>query len=181
MPIEREKLCVWVYDALMQPPQRIGASGPNLQLSNIESWVKEKAQEGGLLTQNSFQRTVNLEKADEDAIRECVWSLVIQGIVVPGYSNQGSDGSNLPWLQVTEWGKTCLQTGEYVPYDTGLYLKRLRSRIQELHKLIDLYLKEALNSFRAANYLAVAVMVGVASEQILVIAPRCNCKCDPAS
>ena len=78
-------------------------------------------------------------------------------------------GSNLPWLQVTDWGKTCLQKGEYVPYDTGLYLRRLRSQIPELHQLIDLYLKEALNSFRSGNYLAVAVMVGVASEQILIV------------
>ena len=170
MPIEREKLRTWVYDSLVQPPQRLGTSAVNLQLSDIESWVKHKAQEEGLLLrQNPLQSGVNLEKGDEDAIRECIWSLVIQGIVVPGSSNQGSYGSNLPWLQVTGWGRTCLQSGEYVPYDTGLYLGRLRSQIPELHQLIDLYLKEALNSFRSGNYLAVTVMVGVASEQILIV------------
>ena len=111
----------------------------------------------------------NLDKADEDAIRECIWSLIIQGIVVPGISNDGSYGSNLPWLQVTEWGRKCLEEGEYLPYDTGLFLSRLRSNIPGLDPTVDLYLKEALNSFRSGNYLAAAVMTGVASEGILVV------------
>jgi hypothetical protein len=169
MAIDREKLRSWVYDCLVQPPLRIGAAGTALALSNIEDWVKQKAQEDGLLRQNQLQSGVNLDKADEDAIRECIWSLVIQGVVVPGSSNQGSYGSNLPWLQITDWGKTCLEKGEYVPYDTGLYLSRLRAQIPSLDSIIDLYLREALNSFRSGNYLAVAVMVGVASERILIV------------
>lgn len=170
MAIEREKLRLWVYDALVRPPQQLGISQLQpLQLSNISSWVKQKAQKDGLLPQDTQFRPSNLEKADEDAIRECVWSLIIQGIVVPGISGDSTHQSNLPWIQVTEWGKACLAKGEYVPYDAGVFLSRIRSQIPNLDQTVDLYLKEALNSFRSGAYLAVGVMTGVASERILVV------------
>lgn len=142
MPIEREKLRSWLYDALTGSKERLGVPYHQaLQLSNISGW----------------------------AIRECIWSLIIQGIVVPGSANDSAHQANLPWLQVTEWGKTCLDTGEYLPYDAGLFLTRLRAQTPNLDPVVDIYLKEALNSFRSGNYLAVAVMVGVASERILVV------------
>jgi hypothetical protein len=70
---------------------------------------------------------------------------------------------------VTEWGKTCLENGEYVPYEAGLFLSRIRSQIPNLDPIVDWYLMEALNSFRSGAYLAVAVMRGVAAERILIV------------
>ncbi len=169
MAIEREKLRMWVYDALTRPPHQVGASGQNLQLSDVAVWVKQRAQQDQAMPQDSRFAQANLEKADEDAIRECIWGLIIQGIVVPGISNDGSYGVNLPWLQVSEWGRACLQTGEYVPHDTGLYLSRARAQIPDLDPVAILYLQEALNSFRAGNFIAAAIMMGVASEQILIL------------
>jgi hypothetical protein len=48
-------------------------------------------------------------------------------------------------------------------------LARIRSQVPNLDPIVDLYLKEALNSFRSGSYLSVAVMTGVASERILVL------------
>ena len=167
MPLDPDRLRGWVYDSLVRPTNQVGANSSGLQLADISRWVKQKAQQAGFLPQDTHFATNNLDKRDEDAIRECIWSLIIQGIVVPGVSTD-SYGSNLPWLQVTEWGKACLENGEYVPYDTNLYLNRLRSQVPRLDSTVDLYLSEALNSFRSGNYLAAAVMTGVASERILV-------------
>jgi len=169
MQLERERLRVWVYDSLVRTHQELGLGSQPLSLNAISKWVKQKAQQSGFLPPDTVRRTTNLEKADEDAIRECVWGLVIQGIVVPGSSNDDTYQSNFPWMQVTEWGKVCLENGEYVPYDTGLFLSRIKNQIPNLDEIVVLYLKEALNSFRAGIYLAVAVMTGVASERILIV------------
>src|SRR5258708_22659317 len=169
MAIEREKLQAWVYEALVIPKARLGGGSQPLQLSDISRWVKQKAQQENLLSQDTHIASNNLRDEDENAIRECIWGLIIQGIVVPGVSNDDTYRSNLPWMQVTEWGKSCLKKGEYLPYDTGLFLNRLRNQIDGLDQTVELYLTEALNSFRAGNYLATAVMMGVASERILIV------------
>ncbi|HEX3821010.1 MAG TPA: hypothetical protein VHW45_11780 [Candidatus Sulfotelmatobacter sp.] len=90
------------------------------------------------------------------------------GIVVPGISTDAYS-TNLPWLQVTEWGKECLEKGEYTTYDAALFLERLRSQIPNLDLIVELYLREALTSFRSGCYLSSAVMTGVASERILIL------------
>jgi hypothetical protein len=167
MTIKRELLRAWVYEGLADA--RKLTSNPNLQLSDISRWVKQKAQQDGLLPADTLVATNNLDNADEDAIRELIWALTIQGIVVPGSSNDSSYQANLPWVQVTEWGKLCLKEGEYLPCDTGLFLNRLRGRIPGLDRTVELYITEALNSFRPGNYLAAAVMTGVASERVLII------------
>jgi hypothetical protein len=148
MPLDPEKLRGWVYDALIRPKNQIGTQSSGLQLNDISLWVKQKAQEASVFPQDSHFARANLEKADEDAIRECIWSLIIQGIVVPGISSDAYN-SNLPWLQVTEWAKVCLERGEYVTYDAHLFLNRLRSEVPGLDPVVELYLKEALNSFRS--------------------------------
>jgi hypothetical protein len=171
MRLDPEKLRIWVYDALVRPRNQFGANSSGLQLTDISNWVKQKAQQAGTIEQDTPFSKGHLEKADEDAIRECIWGLIIQGLVVPGAPGISSDayGSNLPWLQVTEWGKTCLEKGEYVPYDAGLFLSRLRAQIPALDPVIELYLKEALISFRSGCYLSTAVMIGVASERVLIL------------
>ena len=168
MPLDTERLRGWVYDALIRPTHEVGANSGGLQLGDISQWVKQRAQQSGSLAQDTRIGTTNLDRADEDAIRECIWGLIIQGVVVPGVSNDAYSAS-LPWVQVTEWGKTCLATGEYTPYDTGLFLNKLKTLIPGLDPGIEFYLKEALNSFRSGNYLATAVMTGVAAERVLVL------------
>jgi hypothetical protein len=87
-----------VYDSLVCPRSQLGNPSQPLSLTDISHWVKNKAQQAGFLPpENPLASSgSNLQKADEDAIRECVWSLIIQGIVVPGCSNDSSYQANLP-------------------------------------------------------------------------------------
>jgi hypothetical protein len=65
-------------------------------------------------------------------------------------------------------GNECLAVGEYVPYDTGQYLRQIRSDIPTLDSTVDRYLIEALNCFRSGTHLSCAVMTGVASARVLL-------------
>ncbi len=91
MAIESTRLRAWVYEALTRPRQELGAQ-PNgaLQVSNISDWVKGKAQQDNFLPRDTPFSSSNLASVDQDAVRECIWSLIIQGIVVPGISNDSS-------------------------------------------------------------------------------------------
>lgn len=104
-----------------------------------------------------------------DTVRSVVWELIIQGIVIPGTGIGGSAGSpELPLFQVTEWGKRCLESGEFTPYDTGIYIERLKAKVIHVSPTVLRYLTESLKCFRAASYLGSAVMLGVAAETVLL-------------
>jgi hypothetical protein len=106
----------------------------------------------------------------KDRVREIIWGLVIQGIVVPGASTQQA---GLPQMQITEWGRKCLETGEYLPHDAGQYISRLKTHIPNISGDILLYLQESLTAFRCGAYLASAVMTGVACKKTLLLLRDC--------
>jgi hypothetical protein len=57
--------------------------------------------------------------------------------VIPGANTNQAD---LPFMQVSEWGKKCLELGEYLPHDAGLYVSRLKTEIPEVDGSIVLYM-----------------------------------------
>jgi hypothetical protein len=162
-----DEIRAWVYESLRSDvTQRQKNPGKlPLQLTDIEGDLKTKLQEIGEMSPQQSQFT-DIGAGYKDQIREIVWGLVIQGIVVPGSSTNQPD---LPFMQVTEWGKKCLQTGEYHPHDAGLYLARLQSLIVGVDGGILLYLQESLTAFRSGAYVASAVMTGVATERTLLV------------
>jgi hypothetical protein len=92
-----------------------------------------------------------------DPVRGIIWELIIQGIVVPGVGLGGASGDpGLPFFQITEWGKHCLATGERIPYDTGQFIDRLKSKVPTVDQFVLRYLTEALQCFRAGTYLGSA-------------------------
>jgi hypothetical protein len=104
----------------------------------------------------------------QNAIRGVIWDLIIQGIIVPGVPNQFG-GSGLPAFVVTPWGKECLEHREFLTFDAGKYIERLRIAVPTIDASIVLYLTDALASFRVGAYLSSAVMTGVASERTLLL------------
>jgi hypothetical protein len=103
----------------------------------------------------------------EDQVREVVWELTFQGIIVPGFDS-GTQAS-LPWFKVTDWGKHSLELSEYLPYDATLFIERLRNEVPLVDTLVVLYITEALKCFRFGVFIASAVMVGVAAEQMIYV------------
>jgi hypothetical protein len=110
----------------------------------------------------------NIPPQLQNAVRGVIWDLIIQGMIVPGTPNQlGSSG--LPSFVITDWGKKRLEKGEYLPFDAGEYISRVKSEVSNVDPYVILYLKDALASFRVGAYLASAVMTGVASERVLLL------------
>jgi len=75
---------------------------------------------------------------------------------------------NLPFLRATEYGLKCFETGELTAHDPDDYLRRLKEACLSIDDITLLYTGEALDTFRAGNYLASVVMIGVAAESMLL-------------
>ena len=137
---------------------------PSLDLKVTSQIVSKKALKEGLITQE-FGHNALMEF--EQVVFDVVWELILEGVFAPG-RNPENYGCNLPFFRVTAHGKNCLKTGAFTPHDPKNYLQQLASDNPTLTELSKMYLGEALETFRARNYLATAVMVGVASETILI-------------
>jgi len=165
---DTEEVRAWIYEALRQDiSERQRNSGkPALGLIDIEWAIKGKLQGIGEMRAEPHGHHDELANNYKDQIREIIWGLVIQGIIVPGASTQHA---SLPLMQVTDWGRRCLEAGEYLPHDAGQYISRLRNRTPHADKDILLYLEDGLSALRSGAYLASAVMTGVACERTLLL------------
>lgn len=90
--------------------------------------------------------------------------LIATGVLRPGPAT----GYELPWLTVTEWGEEALRADGPPIYEADAYLDHLASEVPDLPDIAALYLREAVASFNLSRTIAAAVMLGVATEAVLV-------------
>ena len=133
-----------------------------LLMADIVQRVISMAVSDGFLRQEPSH---DQRSALESKVTEVIWELIIEGVYTPGLS---LGQPNLPYLRITEFGRKCFEAGELTPHDPDAYLERLKSACSKLDATMVLYTGEALDTFRAGNYLATAVMVGVAAESMLL-------------
>jgi len=107
-----------------------------------------------------------LERGEPSIIDELIWSLIVQGVLVPG-----SDDSNreLPFLRLTEYGKRCTENGELLPHDPDGYLRDFADAAPNADPIVVEYLAEALQCFLRGLNRACAVMLGAASEMAVLV------------
>ena len=86
-----------------------------------------------------------------------------------GYLSWGKDLSNSdpPWFHLTQQGRKALQHISRDPANPDGYLAHLASQAS-LDPIAKSYVREALSTFNAQCYKAAAVMVGVASESLVL-------------
>jgi hypothetical protein len=159
--VEEQIVRALVFDCLRLHTQ--DRPQATFQLSDVELFVFGTARQKGYLPSDTAQLPAELA----DLIREITWALAIQGIIVPGIDNRTQ--TNLPWLHVTEYGKRCLASGEFLPHDVQRYLERLREEVSTLDSVALMYLTESLQCFRSGNYLASGFMLGVAAERGVLV------------
>jgi hypothetical protein len=143
--LERSQIRAWIYERLRQ-----GKTGSlDLQLSDLGLYVRGKAITAGLLEQRPFEANYDIPQPIADLVRETAWELTFQGILVPGVGIGGATGDpGFPFFQISEWGKSSLDSGEYLPYDATQFVDRLTKKITGIDPIILLYITEALISFR---------------------------------
>src|ERR1700674_3108011 len=107
-----------------------------------------------------------LERGDETLFVEVIWSLIIQGILVPGLddSNQG-----WPFLRLTEYGRQCVEQERLLPHDPDGYLREFNRAVPGADQTIAEYVTESLQCYIHGLNRAAAVMLGAASEQAILL------------
>lgn len=135
---------------------------PSGQIGDIVRSVCSRALQRGLL---QTMPQIEYQNPLSDKITAVIWELIIEGIYTPGL---GMQQPNLPFLRATEYGRQCFEAGELTPHDPDDYLRRLRAVCPSIDDITLLYAGEALDTFRAGNNLACAVMIGVSAEKMLL-------------
>jgi hypothetical protein len=104
-----------------------------------------------------------------------LWELVRQGVIVPGsadhgfFSSPASPFTHFPYFEVTPYGREVLMRlrDDTDPALASEYLDKLRSRAVSANATVVRYVGEALSTFNHQEYLASAVLLGVAAEELL--------------
>lgn len=105
---------------------------------------------------------MNFTEADKDKVLHIISELITQGVLGWGLNFYNSEP---PFLHISEYGKTVIESSKPQPYDPEGYLKYLRTQVSNVDDIIIAYITEAVQTLRTNNVLSAAVMVGVASER----------------
>lgn len=87
-----------------------------------------------------------------------------QGLVAPGYNLANAE---LPFCHLTDRGRKTLEHMSRDPANVDGYLAAVRAK-GALNPISESYLVEAVSTYNAACYKATAVMVGAASEALML-------------
>jgi hypothetical protein len=124
-------------------------------------------------------RTFDAERrrrADAVDLYAVLWQLVHEGIIVPGNADHGlfSSGGNeafrhFPFFEITPYGRDVLERlkEDTDPAVASEYLDKLRARAPSANESVVRYVGEAVSTFNHQEYLASAVLLGVAAEELL--------------
>jgi len=134
------------------------------QFAHLKLGVAEVFQrrEGSAASPSMFGGDAPLSHADREMVREAFWDLFRQGVIMIG-----ADDANekFPFFSVTTYGRRVLEGADpYFFFDVDSYEKRIRQEIPDIDDTTLIYLKEAMQAFRAGCILSCSVMLGVATE-----------------
>jgi hypothetical protein len=138
---------------------------PRTQYVSLQAVTATVAAEHGYPVQSQpYNRPPGLHLDDQRRFREAVWALIIEGVLVIGLND---DNNHWPFLSLSEYGEEVVQAGRILPHDTEGYLKALVTA-QPLDDVEKRYLPQALEAFRRNLPDAVALMLGAASEHLII-------------
>jgi hypothetical protein len=153
IPFDPEVVREWVYQILRKPMDSNRPQMNTLLFGVYNLACQNKIIEPRWAAPNipASPEFTDIPADLQNMIRALVWDLIIQGIIVPGIPNQ-LGGGGLPAFVVSDWGKKCLERGEYLTFDALKYLTRLEAEIPGFDGTAKLYLKDSLASFRTGAY-----------------------------
>ena len=88
------------------------------------------------------------------------------GILYFGKFNDANAG--YPWITLTDFGKECIKSGNFLPYDPEGYVRDLITQVPTLDGLTITYLSESISTYNSEHLLSSAITLGVASENIIL-------------
>ena len=135
------------------------------QFNSLIPEVARYAAQRGFIPKQERGRE-KLPPGDEEKVRELFWSLIIiQGVLMPGHDGMNP---NVPFFSLTEYGREVVNSEDPVPHDPDQYLIHLKGLAPELDQVAVSYVAEGLECFQRGTYTASMVMLGVASEKLIL-------------
>lgn len=106
--------------------------------------------------------TYPLDAQDKELLLELFWDLFRQGVISLGMNDSNRE---FPFFHLTRLGRQLAQGQEaYFFYDVSSYEAAIRREVPAIDGVTLLYLKEAMQAFRAGCMLSATVMLGVSVE-----------------
>jgi hypothetical protein len=143
---------------------------PRDQYAALNEAVVRSAARKGLIADPGDGRRGPGYRASTDRIHEFVhqalWECIVKGVVVPGMDRSNP---NWPFYRVTERGQRMIEHGSPQPYDRDGFVEYFRKKVPNSDPIVDGYFTEAVEAFNAGCLRASAVMLGVASEQLVLL------------
>ena len=107
-----------------------------------------------------------LNDREKSLIMEVVWSLIIQGILIPGMNDSNQ---SWPFLRLTEYGRKGIEEDRILPHDPDGFLRDFHREVPSADSTVVEYLTEALQCYIHGLPRSAAVMLGGASEQAVLL------------
>jgi len=127
--------------------------------------IKEGDNESGNEYDNLIFNKENRQKAGK-----LIWDFILNGIINPKFSVETSMFKFDDYrFEITVDGIEFLETERYFPYDPEGYLKEIKEENPDLDPIVLQYLKESLRSLYMRCYFSSTVMLGVASEKLILL------------
>jgi hypothetical protein len=107
--------------------------------------------------------------ADCNTFLEVFWELFREGIITLGLFD-AKGNRDFPFFRIATHGLKIIENKDmYFFHDAKSYESLIRNTIPDIDEVTLLYLREAVHTFYSGCYLASSVMLGVASEQTLLL------------
>jgi hypothetical protein len=118
--------------------------------------------------ENEHQPMVSqLAVSDKELTRDVFWDLFRQGIIILGYNDANP---KYPFFRLSHNGQKILENCKtYFFYDVSSYEKAIIQEVPEIDGTTLIYMKEAMQAFRAGCLLSSSVMLGVAAEHTFLL------------
>ena len=120
------------------------------------------ARREGRVQTGHFGAAYPLDAQDKELLLELFWDLFRQGIISLGMNDSNRE---FPFFHLTRLGQQLAQGQEaYFFHDVSSYEAAIRKEVPSIDDTTMLYLKEAMQAFRAGCMLSATVMLGVSVE-----------------
>jgi len=120
------------------------------------------ARREGRIQPGHFGANYPLDAQDKELLLELFWDLFRQGVISLGMNDSNRE---FPFFHLTRLGRQLAQGQEaYFFHDVSSYEAAIRREVPSIDPTTLLYLKEAMQAFRAGCMLSATVMLGVSVE-----------------
>ncbi|MBR9916335.1 hypothetical protein GYB29_01280 [bacterium] len=135
----------------------------------VELAISKNLFQGKLGVSAKFQYLDQLDRNDrrnlEEAVREIMWQLIVQGLIVIGLN---TTNPNWPNYKITQKGLDYISNGDVQPYDPNGFLNDFKSKNPSCSDKVYSYLEEAVLGYNNGLMKSCAVMLGAASESLIL-------------